>query len=147
MGSGLPIYQPKHRPFFGTVFFVSSDPEELPWTTTKSSINEESSIWQEARREMVTVGRIITGFLDKRYTEDGTEIAPFELQSVSGDPVKMLVAAAAKQRTFKLPARAAPRLPKFNIPSTLAILSELKRTLGVQVWAARRSDDLHSSIT
>jgi hypothetical protein len=53
---------------------------------------------------MVTVGRIITGFLDKRYTEDGTEIAPFELQSVSGDPVKMLVAAAAKQRTFKLPA-------------------------------------------
>ena len=26
-GSGLPIYQPKHRPFFGTVLFVASDPE------------------------------------------------------------------------------------------------------------------------
>jgi hypothetical protein len=123
-GAGLPIYQPKHRPFFGTVFFVSSNPEELPWTTSKSSINEEIAIWQEARREMVTVGRIITGFLDKRYTEDGTEIAPSELQKVSGEPVKMLVAAAAKQRTFYPPATRGSKTTKIQYS---ADVSDVKR--------------------
>jgi hypothetical protein len=54
-GAGLPIFQPKHRPFLGTVFFVSSDPEALPWTTTKASVNEDSAVWQEAKRHMTTV--------------------------------------------------------------------------------------------
>src|SRR5205807_4780102 len=83
-GAGLlPIFQPKHRPFLGTVFFVSANPEALPWTTTKSSVNEESAVWQAAKRHMVKVARVIIGFLDKRYTEDGTEITPADLQDAS----------------------------------------------------------------
>ena len=83
-GAGLAIFQPKHRPFLGTVFFVSSDPETLPWTTTKGSINEESNVWQEAKRQMVKVGHVITGLLDRRYSEDGQSIAPSEMTNVSG---------------------------------------------------------------
>lgn len=128
-GAGLPIYQPKHRPFFGTVFFVSSEPEELPWTTTKSSINEEISIWQEARREMVTVGRVITGFLDKRYTEDGTEIAPLELQKVSGSPVTMLAAAAAKQRTFAPPVSRASQTKNIQYSVDVADIKRIETHL------------------
>jgi hypothetical protein len=101
--AGLPIFQPKHRPFLGTVFFVSVDPEELPWTTTKAGVNEESAVWQEAKSHMIPAGLVITRFLDRRYTDEGTEIAPSEMQSVSGAPVKMLTAAIAKQKTFKPP--------------------------------------------
>jgi Histidine kinase-, DNA gyrase B-, and HSP90-like ATPase len=45
-GTFLPNFQPKHRPFIGLVFFTSDQPERLPWTTTKSSINQESAVWQ-----------------------------------------------------------------------------------------------------
>jgi len=63
----LPLFQPKHRPFLGLVFFVSRNPELLPWTTTKTHINQESLIWQSAKRRMSVVGRNVTSFLDKRH--------------------------------------------------------------------------------
>lgn len=101
--AGLPIFQPKHRPFLGTVFFVSSDTEALPWTTTKASVNEESAIWQEAKRHMVKTGRVVIGFLDKRYTDEGTEVAPTELHAASGKPVSVFSAAVATARVFSPP--------------------------------------------
>jgi hypothetical protein len=110
--AGLPIFQPKHRPFLGTVFFVSSDPEALPWTTTKASVNEESAVWQEAKRRMVTVGRVITRFLDKRYTGQGTEITPEEIQDASTGRINILAAAVANTRAFNPPNRTGPKMIK-----------------------------------
>ena len=101
--NGLPIYQPKHRPFLGTVFFVSTHADRLPWDTTKSGINEDSEIWQIAKRLMVTVGRPITAFLDSRYTDEGTEIAQKELTEVAEERVDAMAASVAQQKTFKLP--------------------------------------------
>jgi hypothetical protein len=109
-GSGLPIFQPKHRPFLGTVFFVSANPEALPWTTTKASVNEENLVWQEAKRHMVKVGRVVTTFLDKRYTEVGTEITPADLQDAARGRVNVLSAAVAPARTFTPPPK-----PKQNV--------------------------------
>ncbi len=106
--AGLPIFQPKHRPFLGTVFFVSADTEALPWTTTKAAVNEESAIWQEAKRHMVKAGRIVIGFLDKRYTDEGTEVAPAELHEASGRRVSIFTAAVATARSFSPPKAPAP---------------------------------------
>lgn len=103
-GGGLPLYQPKHRPFLGTVFFVSEDPEQLPWTTTKSAINEDSAIWQMAKREMASLGRSVVSFLDSRYTDEGTEIASKDLQEASGERrISVLSAAVAKPKLFSPP--------------------------------------------
>ena len=104
-GAGLPIFQPKHRPFLGTVFFVSANPESLPWTTTKASVNEENAIWQDAKRHMVKVGRVIVTFLDKRYTESGTEITPADLQDAARGKMNVLTAAVSPTRTFNAPTR------------------------------------------
>lgn len=52
---------------------------------------------------MVTVGRVVIGFLDRRYTEDGTEVDPSELRQLSGPPIKKLAAAVAQQRSFEPP--------------------------------------------
>lgn len=105
-GGAMPIFQPKHRPFLGTVFFVAEDPELLPWTTTKSGINEDSATWQAAKREMSTVGRSVVSFLDSRYTDDGTEIDSKELQEATGSGrVSVLAAAVAKPKAFKPPKR------------------------------------------
>jgi hypothetical protein len=116
---GLPIFQPKHRPFLGVVFFVSPDPEALPWSTTKSSVNEDSVVWQEAKRRMVIVGKEVTAFLDRRYSDDGTEITGDELRQIGGRPTNVLTLATAAQQRFR-PTRKEP-----------------PRQLRVQYWADR----------
>lgn len=109
----LPIFQPKHRPFLGTVFFVSEDPEQLPWTTTKSAINEDSTLWQTARREMALVGRSVISFLDGRYTDEGVEVDAKELQQASGAKrISVVAAATGASRSFKPPKAAASKTVK-----------------------------------
>jgi Histidine kinase-, DNA gyrase B-, and HSP90-like ATPase len=99
-GPELPLFQPKHRPFKGVVIFVSSDPELLPWTTTKSAINRESGVWQEARKRMVTVGKEITGVLDRRYDNDGTSISSSGVKDLAGQQTTLLKISTTKIRTF-----------------------------------------------
>lgn len=113
-GVTLPIFQPKHRPFLGTVFFVSANPEALPWTTTKASVNEDSTVWQEAKRHMTTVGRVVITFLDRRYSDDGTEVAASEVQGASGAKVSVLKAAVSEQRAFKPPSKPPPKEMKIQ---------------------------------
>lgn len=102
-GSGLPIFQPKHRPFLGTVYFVSERADRLPWDTTKSGINEDSEVWQVAKRRMVQIGRGVTSFLDSRYTDEGTEVAQTELTRVTQDRMDAMQASVAARRTFEAP--------------------------------------------
>lgn len=128
-GAGLPIFQPKHRPFLGTVFFVSADPEALPWTTTKASVNEESAIWQEAKRHMVTAGRVLIGFLDKRYTGEGTEVPPSDLQAAAGKRVDVFTAAAATKRSFDLPKKATPSTTKIQYQAKIVDLKKIESYL------------------
>lgn len=112
--NGLPIFQPKHRPFLGLVFFFSEDPELLPWTTTKADINEESDSWQRALKTMVVVGRTVLKFLDNRYTNEGTTASPEEVNEASGQKVSMLKAATAGTKTvFQAPK--APRPKKIRV--------------------------------
>ena len=101
--SGLPIFQPKHRPFLGTVYFVSKHADKLPWDTTKSGINEDSEIWQEAKRLMIVVGRSVISFLDSRYTDEGTEIAQKELAEATKDRIDAMKASVAGKKTFIQP--------------------------------------------
>jgi hypothetical protein len=128
-GSGLPIFQPKHRPFLGTVFFVSPNPEALPWTTTKGSINEENAIWQEAKRHMVTVGRAIVSFLDRRYTEDDARITPNDLQDVSGPGISVFTAAVSNERKFQPPKTIRPKTLKIQYDAKVDDVRRIEKYL------------------
>lgn len=110
---GLPSYQPKHRAFIGTVFFVSTNAEELPWNTTKSGINEDSELWQLAKRQMATVGRRVVSFLDGRYTEEGTEVTASELKEFAGSAQSVIAAAVAPKSSFQSATK--PRLETIKI--------------------------------
>ena len=104
-GQGLPIFQPKHRPFLGTVFFVSKQPDLLPWDTTKSGINADSAVWQRAKLLMTTVGRSVTAFLDSRYSDEGSEVEHSDLGGAAGDRIDVIRASLGKKRAFDQPAR------------------------------------------
>jgi hypothetical protein len=116
--NGLPIFQPKHRPFLGLVFFFSENPELLPWTTTKADINEESDVWQEALKVMLIVARPALRYIEGRYTEEGTTASPDEVSKAFGDKVSILKAAAISQKTVFQ----APRIPK---PRTIKVQYEV----------------------
>jgi hypothetical protein len=105
----LPLFQPKHRPFVGVVFFTAADPETLPWTTTKTAINQESGVWQEARRKMISAGRQVTGWLDNRYSGDGTEVSPADVRNAAGQTNNALAASASKKQNFRIPQKAPPK--------------------------------------
>ena len=67
-GAGaLPVFQPKHRGFIGVALFMSSEPEALPWTTTKRGVNVESPVFQFAKELMMSNARPVITFLDRRY--------------------------------------------------------------------------------
>jgi hypothetical protein len=127
---GLGIFQPKHRPFLGTVFFVSADAQQLPWTTTKSDINEDSAIWQEAKRLMVSVGRTITEFLDSRYKDDGTAVASADLRSIAGGSEHVMSAAAASGRVFAPPPRSASNSVTIQYKAKVTDVRRVAKYLG-----------------
>lgn len=79
----------------------------LPWDTTKSRINDDSGVWQEAKRLMVAVGRPVVTFLDSRYSEDGTSIDMKELSEASQGAVSAMQVSTSKKATFVVPKRPA----------------------------------------
>ena len=128
-GHGLPIFQPKHRPFLGIVMFVSDDPESLPWTTTKAAINEDSIAWQRAKREMVNTAKAIVKFLDRRYTESGTEVDSDELNEARGGSVNPLTSSFAEPRKFKPPAPKKDRKTRIQYDAKVADVERIGKHL------------------
>jgi hypothetical protein len=115
MGGLLPSFQPKHRPFIGPVFFASENPELLPWSTTKSAINQESLLWQHAKRKMATLSREITNFLDRRYSEAGTVTTPAQLRDAAGIRRKLSLFATIGMTSSKFRTPAQEAKPKNNM--------------------------------
>ena len=101
--NGLPIFQPKHRPFLGLVYFVSDHPEQLPWDTTKSGVNVDSEVWQRATQSMVTVGKAVTSFLDSRYSDEGDPADKEDLQTLDRHRVDAIVTSIGTTRPFQRP--------------------------------------------
>ncbi|MEG3147854.1 ATP-binding protein [Sphingomonas sp. RT2P30] len=129
-GGGLPIFQPKHRPFLGTVFFVSENAEHLPWTTTKSAINEDSEVWQLAKRHMAATGRTVVSFLDGRYTDEGTEVASKDLQAATSSSVSVLKAAVTEKRAFVAPkAATAPTTVRIQYDAQVSQIKDITNYL------------------
>jgi hypothetical protein len=129
-GTGLPIFQPKHRPFLGTVFFVSRNAELLPWTTTKAAINEDSVVWQLAKRQMTALGRNVTSFLDGRYTEEGVEVGAKDLQDAAGkDSISVLSAAVSQKRTFTVPTAPRPTTTRIQYDARIDDIGKIKKYL------------------
>jgi hypothetical protein len=75
-GLGMPQFVPKYRGFLGLAFFYSRNPLDLPWTTTKRGLNQESLIFQRVRTRMATIGRPVLSFLNEMYSSEETERTP-----------------------------------------------------------------------
>lgn len=128
--NGLPIFQPKHRPFLGTVYFVSRHSDRLPWDTTKSGISEDSEIWQEAKRLMVSVGRSVTTFLDGRYADEGTEVAQRDLTEAAKERVDAMSASIAIKKQFRPPKKPQKMTMRIQFDAQIRQVKSITEYLG-----------------
>ena len=110
-GSGsLPSFQPKHRGFIGIALFMSENPEELPWTTTKRGVNADAPVFQFIRERMMTDARPVISFLDKRYSKvpvsaentDDLDVGDEQLQAIL-QPVNLGELLSDVERRFEVP--------------------------------------------
>jgi len=62
-GSMIPKYHADFAYFRGYVFFDADDTGLLPWTTTKTGIDDDASIYKAVRLEMLTLMRPVLDFL------------------------------------------------------------------------------------
>lgn len=128
-GIFLPSFQPKHRPFLGLVFFTSQNPEELPWTTTKSSVNQESVVWQQAIRAMGVAGKQITSYLDSRYDDLGTQISTDELRDAAGTSKSAFTSVPSTAQRFTV-TKTKKTTTSIQFPVKISEIDEVKSYLG-----------------
>lgn len=72
-GWGTPAFHSKYRGFIGIALFLSENPLDLPWTTSKRGVNREASIYQSARNRMKGLARPVLTFLNEMYPSDLVE--------------------------------------------------------------------------
>jgi len=64
-GPGLPRFHPQYNMFKGYAFFEADDSSSLPWNTTKTGVDADSSIFRSARQEMLIMMAPVIRFLNR----------------------------------------------------------------------------------
>ncbi|RYF39737.1 MAG: hypothetical protein EOO38_22860, partial [Cytophagaceae bacterium] len=76
----IPSFHNQFARFRGIVNFDSDDSARVPWNTTKTDINQDSTVWQEAFGRMVEMMRPVISFLNEldtdieEFTKDGSAL-------------------------------------------------------------------------
>ena len=139
--TGLPIWHPKYRGFFGVVFFESGDPLALPWTTTKRGLNRESPIYQRTMPKMVQLAKPVVRFLNKMYPTDSTDVVDERAIARDISPVGVSNVAHRRPSPFavtKRAARGSKSTVSVQYQATTEEIERVKKRLGKPTWGANR---------
>lgn len=138
--SGLPMFVPKYRGFIGMVFFRSTNPLKLPWTTTKQGLNRESLVFQNARGEMALVGRPVLTFLDNMYPTSVDRQREAQREVAEGViPVDVRALTVQAEETFSASVTRPRGEPTTSVQFDIkdGELARARRVLG-RGWSARK---------
>ena len=140
-GTVLPQFVPKYRGFLGIVFYVSDNPEDLPWKTTKRDVNTESPVYIRTMKRMVAVSRLVIQFQNKMYKSRDMD----EPREEYRDSMKELTTSSATRhaaemgtttnlmtpQAFKYVApRSTPKFSNIQFQVKIEELDQVKKRLG-----------------
>jgi hypothetical protein len=139
-GSKMGTHQPKYRGFVGVVFFFSQDPEELPWTTTKRGLNNESVAYQVALNRMPIQARPILRFLDSMYASSKVLESQHERKVALESRQIDFISVPKDKSVFKAPPppEVQPSMVSIQFKFDAQKIEDIKRTLRKTRWSARR---------
>jgi histidine kinase/DNA gyrase B/HSP90-like ATPase len=91
----IPAFHPQFARFRGYAFFESDEPALLPWNTTKTGVEPELAVYQQARQRMIDGMRPVIEYLNEnKDTERSRKLAAF-LQRAPAVAVRELGGARA----------------------------------------------------
>lgn len=129
--SPLPPFHTQYYPFLGFVFFESSDPSKLPWTTTKQNLNKESSIFLRAKGRMAAAAQPVLAYCRARYKpdSDGPSVEREDSRDVASVTLAEL---SARQSVFSAPKQVAPAKTTVRVQydAEKSDLEKIKRHIG-----------------
>lgn len=112
-GPGAPKYHNQYSRFRGFLSFMCTDASKLPWNTMKTGVDPDTVIYQDARREMISLMRPIIDFLNRldKEAEEDVEDRPLTAMLSEAKPVAYNKA-AQYVNTFKVVTPTKPPGPK-----------------------------------
>lgn len=124
---GFPRWHPQYNGFMGMVLFRGSDPNLLPWTTTKREVDESSPLYRRAVKKMKDATQPWTVYTNQRkFDLDEAKKKESAAQSVP-------VFSIRRDSAFKVPrASSKPQVRMANISyqKPLSQVEQAARTLG-----------------
>lgn len=140
-GLKIPGFHGQYNYLRGYAYFDSDDGGRLPWNTTKTGVNTDSTIYRAVRLEMIKLMRPVVDFCnklkeEKERREDETAQGPLEkmVESATERPIAKISA----RETFELPkvkpppAYTSPALQRIQYDRPLDKVNEVKKALGVR---------------
>ena len=143
-GTETPAWHPQYARFRGFVFFTSEFPGALPWTTTKTEIDESSDVYRNALAKMRSVIRRFADYtnelsLERERFEEGHGKAPQRI-TIALETARLAVVGDVPIGHFKVPERdrstapttpAGPRTTSIQFRAKASEVNELKKALGL----------------
>lgn len=109
-GLGLPGFHPEYYEFRGYAFFDAANASRLPWTTTKTGVDEDSAIWKHSRRQMGELSKQVIEFL--RLADRQGDAA-----RNAGEEDRADLAQNALDRSVAIPIEDVVGAPRFECPT------------------------------
>jgi hypothetical protein len=96
---GMRQYHPDFAYFRGYTYFDSDDAALLPWTTTKTGVDVDSSVYKSVQQEMIELSKPVLTFLSNLAKER----AAFESGDNTDRTLDQAIQSAEAKRTDTLP--------------------------------------------
>jgi hypothetical protein len=137
----VPIYHNRSARFRGYCFFDSDDAAKLPWNTTKTGVDGDSTIYRGVRALMITMMRPVLGFLRdlERETTESPDDKP--LQDLVETSAAVAVTAVPIRETFAAPLHVrrhpvGPPTGRIQYSKPVEQINRVKEALGVTTYTA-----------
>ena len=108
--NGTPKYHPDFAFFRGIVDFSCSDSSKLPWTTTKTGVDQDNKIYKAALFHMSKSMKPVLAFL----REKAQEVTHSNEGKINSEPLKNSIESARECRIYEVPLK-----DDFNRPERL----------------------------
>ncbi len=104
----VPNFHNQYARFRGLVWFDSDDSARVPWNTTKTDVDTDSSVWQRAFSRMIEMMRPVITFLNEldqdidENTRENSPLKPIEEIEFLKDALDVNSAKAVGEKTFEM---------------------------------------------
>lgn len=133
-------YHPDFAYFRGYAYFDSDDGALLPWTTTKTGVDEDSPIYKAVQQEMVEMTRPVLAFLSNLVKEKAADDGTGSLEKAISGAKVIQVQTVIQPRVFTAPLPtpipAGPRMQKIQYFKPAAEVEKAKQLLKVRSFTA-----------